>query len=138
MTSLVGGYRVSKTNARIEAYGTVDELSANLGVLASYMKDGDDKTLIIRTQRNLFTIGSNLATDKSKMKVAISYTLDPEEVDKALAADEAKARSVMDNPVTEAIRNFISDSAEDFADRASVFLGVGISGLAERVEIERY
>ena len=50
MTSLVGGYRVSKTNARIEAYGTVDELSANLGVLASYMKDGDDKTLIIRTQ----------------------------------------------------------------------------------------
>ena len=40
--------------------------------------------------------------------------IDPEEVDKALAADEAKARSVMDNPVTEAIRNFISDSAEDF------------------------
>ena len=30
LTSLVGGYRVSKTNARIEAYGTVDELSANL------------------------------------------------------------------------------------------------------------
>ena len=45
------------------------------------MKDGDDKTLIIRTQRNLFTIGSNLATDKSKMKVAISYTLDPGEVE---------------------------------------------------------
>ena len=60
LTSLVGGYRVSKTNARIEAYGTVDELSANLGVLASYMKDGDDKTLIIRTQRNLFTVCSNL------------------------------------------------------------------------------
>ena len=80
LTSLVGGYRVSKTNARIEAYGTVDELSANLGLLASYMKDGDDKTLIIRTQRNLFTVCSNLATDKSKMKVATSYTLDPEEV----------------------------------------------------------
>ncbi len=81
LTSLVGGYRVSKTNARIEAYGTVDELSANLGVLASYLKDGEDKTLIIRTQRNLFTIGSNLATDKSKMKVATSYTLDPGEVE---------------------------------------------------------
>ena len=81
MTSLVGGYRVSKTNARVEAYGVVDELSANLGLLASYMKDGDDKTLIVRTQRNLFTIGSNLATDKSKMKVATSYTLDPGEVE---------------------------------------------------------
>lgn len=80
-TSLIGGYRVSKTNARIEAYGTVDELSANLGLLASYMKDGDDKTVIIRTQRNLFTIGSNLATDKSKMEVATSYTLDPGEVE---------------------------------------------------------
>ena len=45
LTSLVGGYRVSKTNARIEAYGTVDELSANLGVLASYMKDGTEEEL---------------------------------------------------------------------------------------------
>ena len=81
LTSLVGGYRVSKTNARIEAYGTVDELSANLGLLASYMKDGDDKTLIIRTQRNLFTIGSNLATDKSKMEMATAYMLDPAEVE---------------------------------------------------------
>ena len=79
-TSLVGGYRVSKTNSRIEAYGTVDELSAELGLLASFMKDGDDKTLIIRTQRNLFTVCSNLATDKSKMEVALSYTLDPSEV----------------------------------------------------------
>ena len=35
MTSLVGGTRVTKTNARVEAYGTVDELSANLGNLAS-------------------------------------------------------------------------------------------------------
>ena len=81
MTSLVGGYRVSKTNALVEAYGVVDELSANLGLLASYMKDGDDKTLIVRTQRNLFTLGSNLATDQSKMKEATSYTLDPGEVE---------------------------------------------------------
>lgn len=80
-TSLVGGHRVKKTNSRIEAYGTVDELSATLGLLASWMKDGDDKTLIIRTQRNLFTVCSNLATDKSKMEVAPSYRLDPGEID---------------------------------------------------------
>lgn len=52
-TSLVGGVRVKKTNSRIEAYGTVDELSANLGLLASFMKDGPDKHLIYRIQRNL-------------------------------------------------------------------------------------
>ena len=45
------------------------------------MKDGDDKTLIIRTQRHLYTVCSNLATDKSKMPVASSYTLDPGEVE---------------------------------------------------------
>ena len=33
-TSLVGGMRVPKTHIRLEAYGTVDELNANIGVLA--------------------------------------------------------------------------------------------------------
>lgn len=80
-TSLVGGYRVKKTNSRIEAYGTVDELSAHLGLLASFMKDGDDKNLIIKIQRNLFTVCSYLAVDQSKMEVGPSYTLDPAEVE---------------------------------------------------------
>ncbi|MBR4364591.1 MAG: cob(I)yrinic acid a,c-diamide adenosyltransferase [Prevotella sp.] len=79
VTSLVGGVKVKKTNARIEAYGTVDELSAHLGMLASWMKDGDDKDLIIRTQRNLFTVCSYLATDKSKTPLAPSYTMAAEE-----------------------------------------------------------
>lgn len=78
-TDLVGGVRVKKSNARIEAYGTVDELSANLGMLASLMKDGDDKDLIERTQRNLFTVCSYLATDKTKTELAPSFTLSSEE-----------------------------------------------------------
>lgn len=79
-TSLVGGYRVKKTNSRIEAYGTVDELSSQLGLLVSFMKDGEDKNLVIRTQRNLFTVCSYLATDKTKTPLALSYTLDPKEI----------------------------------------------------------
>lgn len=79
-TGLIGGVRVRKTNPRIEAYGTVDELSAQLGLLASFMKDGVDKDLIVRIQRTLFTIGAYLATDKNKTPLAPSYTLDPEEV----------------------------------------------------------
>lgn len=79
-TSLIGGVRVKKTNSRIEAYGTVDELSANLGVLASFMKDGPDKDFIYGIQRNLFTICSYLATDKTQTPLAPSYTLDPAEV----------------------------------------------------------
>lgn len=38
-TSLVGGTRVPKTHVRLEAYGTVDELNANLGVLVTYLPD---------------------------------------------------------------------------------------------------
>lgn len=81
MTSLIGGVKVKKTNARIEAYGTVDELSAQLGMLASFMKDGADKNIIYRVQRNLFTVCSYLATDKTKTPLAPSYTLDEGEVD---------------------------------------------------------
>ncbi len=81
MTILVGGVKVKKTNSRIEAYGTVDELSANLGLLASFMKDGPDKNVIYRIQRNLFTVCSYLATDKTQTKLAPSYTLDAAEVE---------------------------------------------------------
>ena len=79
VTSLVGGVKVKKTNPRIEAYGTVDELSAHLGMLASWMKDGDDKDIIIRTQRNLFTVCCYLATDKTQTPLAPSYTMDAAE-----------------------------------------------------------
>ena len=98
MTSLVGGTRVTKTNARVEAYGTVDELSANLGNLASWMKDGDDKDLIVRIQRNLFTVCSNLATDQSVVPVGPSYTLNPDEV--ILLEDEIDAINASIPPQT--------------------------------------
>lgn len=65
-TSLVGGIRISKSDIRIEAYGTVDELSANLGLLAAHMDDGDDKKMVERIQGNLFRVGTHLATDQSR------------------------------------------------------------------------
>ncbi|MEG0499360.1 MAG: ATP:cob(I)alamin adenosyltransferase, partial [Alistipes sp.] len=38
MTSLVGGERVFKTDERVEAYGTVDELTAFTAILADYLR----------------------------------------------------------------------------------------------------
>ena len=55
-TSLVGGVRIKKSDIRLEAYGTVDELSAHLGMLVAMMKDGDERNLIIRVQNNLFNV----------------------------------------------------------------------------------
>lgn len=43
MTSLIGGERVFKTDLRVEAYGTVDELSAYVALLTDYLRD--DKAL---------------------------------------------------------------------------------------------
>jgi len=64
-TSLVSGARVSKDDIRVEAYGTVDELNSNLGILAHNTKlDYQDITNILRKAQNkLFNIGAYLAND---------------------------------------------------------------------------
>ena len=68
-TSLVGGQRVSKTDVRLEAYGTVDELNANLGLLAAYITDKSDLDNIRWIQNRLFCIGGTLATDTDTTRV---------------------------------------------------------------------
>ena len=50
-TSLVGGKRVSKSDVRIEAYGTVDELSANMGMLIAQLPDGHEKETLLATDQ---------------------------------------------------------------------------------------
>ena len=41
-TSLVGGVRINKGSARIEAYGTIDELTSHIGLLLAYLPASDD------------------------------------------------------------------------------------------------
>lgn len=61
-TALVGGSRLPKDHIRIEAYGTVDELNAHIGVLASSSTcPGALKNLLIFVQNKLFNIGAYLA-----------------------------------------------------------------------------
>ena len=60
-TGLIGGERVRKCDRRIECYGTVDELNANLG-LASVVASGDLLAALRQVQNDLFVIGSHLAT----------------------------------------------------------------------------
>lgn len=64
-TSLVGGVRVSKTNERLEAYGTIDELNSFLGMLVSLVNDEAEKLLLLLIQNRLFSVGTFLATDQS-------------------------------------------------------------------------
>lgn len=65
-TSLVGGTRVLKCDIRVEAYGTVDELNAHVGLLAELIKatDSTHYAALKQVQRNLFVVQTLLATEK--------------------------------------------------------------------------
>lgn len=65
-TSLIGGTKVSKSNIRIEAYGTVDELNSYIGLVSDHCNDDHSKNILKEIQDRLFTIGSSLACDPDK------------------------------------------------------------------------
>ena len=70
-TSMVGGTRVSKTELRIEAYGTVDELNSYVGLLRDQEINNHRKDILKEIQDRLFTIGSILASEPEQTKKRI-------------------------------------------------------------------
>ncbi len=68
MTSLVGGKRVRKDCARLEAYGTVDELNSHLGLLLASLTDEMAKNSVVECQNVLFSVGAVLATEAEEGK----------------------------------------------------------------------
>jgi cob(I)alamin adenosyltransferase len=71
-TGLTGGSRVPKDDLRIDAYGTVDELNAFVGLArAAALDQGKDDTLprmLLRVQHQLFNLGSMLSTPPGELK----------------------------------------------------------------------
>ncbi|MCB9183113.1 MAG: cob(I)yrinic acid a,c-diamide adenosyltransferase [Flavobacteriales bacterium] len=64
-TGLLGGTPVPKDDARIEAYGTVDELNSHVGMLRA-LSAPHHAELLLGIQRTLFTIGSHLASSSAE------------------------------------------------------------------------
>ena len=109
-TSLVGGQRVQKNDARLNAYGTIDELNSFVGAVISQMNaDADmpasdksmafvtnakveyatlgnvlneDHDLLYFIQNQLFIVGSYLATDPSYTEFREASLLQPSAVEK--------------------------------------------------------
>lgn len=80
-TSLVGGVKIRKSSVRIEAYGTVDELSSHLGLLAAHLQEGGrERDRIYSIQNTLFNMCSYLATDTNRTPVCDSAGIREEEV----------------------------------------------------------
>ena len=79
-TSLAGGVRVSKGSARVETYGTVDELNSAMGFARSICDDTELAALTKTIQQDLFRIGSSLATPEESPKPPVP--IDRELVDR--------------------------------------------------------
>ncbi|WP_339922971.1 cob(I)yrinic acid a,c-diamide adenosyltransferase [uncultured Cyclobacterium sp.] len=65
-TSLFGGTRVKKSHLRIDAYGTIDELNANIGLLRDQVSNKSISEILYKVQDRLFVIGAILACDPEK------------------------------------------------------------------------
>lgn len=87
-TSLIGGLRVSKSDLRLEAYGTIDELNSVIGLMIAQMRDDlclpsasageppvplpHDLDLFLRSVQNeLFNVGSQLACEDEKIRAKL-------------------------------------------------------------------
>lgn len=80
-TSLFDGTRVPKSDARVDAYGEVDELSAILGLVRAGGVDADIAARLAGIQRDLFALGARLADPASRIADRVEKA--------ALGADDA-------------------------------------------------
>jgi cob(I)alamin adenosyltransferase len=73
-TALFDNSRVSKADARVDAYGEIDELNACLGVARAQGLDPDLVEAIDRIQKELFAIGARLADPSSRIAARVTKT----------------------------------------------------------------
>jgi len=74
-TGLLYGGRIPKSDPAAEAYGTVDEAVAAIGVARAFADDPDLASAILELQRDLFVVGADLATNpggREKLKPEVS------------------------------------------------------------------
>jgi len=84
-TSLSNGVRVLKSNIRVEAYGTIDELNSFIGFTISLLPSSKFKKIkkeLTQIQHDLFVIGSSLASPKNPSLSNLNHR--PQEIEKLI------------------------------------------------------
>ncbi len=74
-TALASGERVAKCSAAVEAYGTLDELNSNIGMLITFLPEAD-KVVLCEVQQRLFDAGSILAQSPKAAEAAARLDLE--------------------------------------------------------------
>jgi len=99
-TSLLGGTRVEKSDARIESYGTIDELNSFVGLVSDCTDHSLIREELLHVQHILFVIGSHLACEKEELRSKLPYFAE---------ADITLLEKAMDrmNETMEPMKNFI-------------------------------
>ena len=98
---MIGGTKVYKSDLRIDAYGTVDELNSFIGLCLDHLRSHNIQNVLAEVQDRLFTIGSALACDpekETKLKIPDLHEGDVELLEKEI--DKM-------NEVLPAMRSFI-------------------------------
>ena len=129
-TALGDGTRVSKTAPRVNAYGTVDETNATVG-LARLHADGDMDAALARIQNDLFDLGADLCRPDMDKDADAEYPplrMAPSQVDRLESEIDAM------NAALEPLRSFILPGGSPLA--AHLHLCRTVSRRAERLAVE--
>lgn len=79
-TRLFDGTRVQKHHARVESYGAVDELNSFIGAAASFVEDAPLRSFLEDIQKDLFSVGAQLADPRFKERTDSKFQLPRERV----------------------------------------------------------
>ncbi len=131
-TGLIGGTRVSKSDVRIEAYGTVDELNANIGLLMSLNVGQKEISFLQNIQNFLFSIGANLATDTEKTDYK-KFSIIEEECIETLEKEIDRITSEL-----KPLENFILPSGSETASQCHICRTVSRRAERRIVEMTNY
>ena len=127
-TGLFGGSRVAKDDARVEAYGTVDELNCALGAArAALPPDSPLDPLLARLQSELFDLGAELATPPARLDSKLGAKV-PLATDARIAALEAEIDRMEEE--LSPLKTFILPGGTPAA--AALHLARGVCRRAER------
>ena len=135
-TSLVGGGRVSKHSARVEAYGTIDEANAAIGLARAALQAAAPNearldTMLDFTQHRLFNCSSRLATP---------HTAETPHTATVTSADVTRLESYIDelSATTGILEHFVLPGGSELASRLHVARTVARRAERRIVELDTH